>query len=144
MGIESFTLGPSSLYIFDEAGAFTSGVPVAECFGDIPFSTDAELKYNFEFETPLVQEFAGGGWSIDVGLLQTISGQSSKYSIEFYADVEVPARKHRKKRINKKWLKRYGYKTVRRKISLQCDQIAITPDEDGLGVGFDVEGAKYL
>jgi len=25
---------------------------------------------------------------------------------------DVQARKHRKKRINKKWLKRYGYKTV--------------------------------
>lgn len=38
------------------------------------------------------------------------SSKPDSYSIQFY--VMVQARKHKKKRINKKWLKRYGYKCV--------------------------------
>lgn len=39
---------------------------------------------------------------------------------EYYCDI-VQARKHRKKRINKKWLKRYGMKSVPRKDLLIFD-----------------------
>ncbi len=42
---------------------------------------------------------------------------------------EVPRRTHRKRRINKKWLKRYGYKTVLDdgKILLFGDCVFATP-----------------
>lgn len=118
--------------------------PVYDMSCDIPLSTDAEMDYNFEFETPLAQQFTANSWIVDTNLLSLISEQPKKFHLGYEADIQVQARGHRKKRINKKWLKRYGYKTVRRKVKLQCEQITMTPDDDGLGVRFGVEGVRYV
>lgn len=142
MPTDNFTMGPGQLYILDEASTFMIDAPAAECRMDFPLSVDAEPSYDFEFKTPVVQEFMGMGYLVDTSLLGIGSGRPNGYYIEYYADIQVQARRHRKKRIDKKWLKRYGYKTVRRKIRLKCDQITMTPDDDGLGVRFDVEGVK--
>lgn len=145
MGTDNYSMGPGQLYIMDEASTFMIDAPATECHMDIPFSADAEPDYNFEFKTTLVQEFMGIGYLVNEDLLQIISGRGNgRYYLEYYADIQVQARRHRKKRIDKKWLKRYGYKTVRRKIRLKCDQITMTPDDGGLGVRFDVEGVSYV
>lgn len=34
------------------------------------------------------------------------------YDCEIYEEKKIPNRKHKKKRIAKKWLKRYGYYTI--------------------------------
>lgn len=39
-----------------------------------------------------------------------ISGKPDSYTIQYSKIVQ--ARKHKKKRINKKWIKRYGYKQI--------------------------------
>ena len=44
-------------------------------------------------------------------LLEDLFGKPTSYNIEFTK--YIPVRHHKKKRINKKWLKRYGYKPVR-------------------------------
>ena len=40
--------------------------------------------------------------------------QDGRYFVEKYAEIPkvVPARTHKKRRIKKKWEKRYGYKTI--------------------------------
>lgn len=40
--------------------------------------------------------------------------EDGRYFVEKYAEIPkiVQVRKHKKKRINKKWAKRYGYKTI--------------------------------
>lgn len=142
MGTDNYTMGPGQLYIMDEASTFMIDAPAAECRMDIPLSAEAEPDYNFEFRAPLVQEFMGMGYLVDEGLLRSVSEQPQGFYLEYYADIQIQARRHRKKRIDKKWLKRYGYKTVRRKIRLKCDQLTMTPDDDDMGVRFDVEGVK--
>ena len=49
-------------------------------------------------------------YSDDLGILEKIDKQPTAYDIQ-YVEI-VQARKHRKKRTNKKCLKRYGYKKV--------------------------------
>lgn len=145
MGIENCSFGPSQLYIMDEADTFMIDAPAAECHMDIPLSVDAEPSYEYEFNIPVVQEFTATGSFVNEDLLQAISGRGNgHYYLEYYADIQVQAHRHRKKRIDKKWLKRYGYKTVRRKFRLKCDQLTMTPDDDGLGVRFDAEGVRYV
>lgn len=39
-----------------------------------------------------------------------ISGKPDSYTIQYFKIVQT--RKHKKKRINKKWIKRYGYKQI--------------------------------
>lgn len=116
MGTENYTMEPGTIYIMDRDGITALEAPIQDVTYDIPLSADAEPSYDLEIRTPVVQEFMGLGYVVDGGLLQAISGQPHGYYIEYYADIQVQARRHRKKRIDKKWLKRYGYKTVRRKI----------------------------
>lgn len=39
-----------------------------------------------------------------------ISGKPDLYTVQYSKTIQV--RKHKKKRINKKWIKRYGYKQI--------------------------------
>lgn len=66
----------------------------------------AELKFEADINIPLVHKIAG----VDL----TYPGVQS-ISAEFSEPYQVQRRKHRKKRINKKWAKRYGYVTKYRK-----------------------------
>lgn len=59
------------------------------------------------------------------------------FDIEFdaHVPVTVQSRKHKKHRINKKWLKRYGYKTIYQKIKIKMSDCEIDMHEDGLEIG---------
>lgn len=137
MGIDIFTFfGAGEIYITNSSGDTIMEAPVYGMTCDVPLSADAEVDYGFECTA------SASGCVINGDLFNQLAGQPSGYYLEYYADIQIQARRHRKKRIDKKWLKRYGYKTVRRKIRLKCDQLTMTPDDDGLGVRFDVEGVK--
>ena len=47
---------------------------------------------------------------INVNLLSKLFTQEKSNTFDIQYTIMVQARRHRKKRINKKWLKRYGYK----------------------------------
>jgi hypothetical protein len=49
----------------------------------------------------------------------------------YYKPVIVQARRHKKKRINKKWLKRYGYKNIYMREEIKLDECEVMPNEDG-------------
>ena len=48
------------------------------------------------------------------------------FYVEYYIPIMIQARWHKKPRINKKWLKRYGMK--KDKVLVRCDVNSITPD----------------
>lgn len=58
----------------------------------------------------------------------------NKFTLEFDTTWFVQARKHKKKRINKKWLKRYGYKEVTGRKKMKVKNFKADPDKyiDGL------------
>lgn len=60
--------------------------------------------------------------------IQTIEGLGYKILITEYITRDIQRRTHRKKRINKKWLKRYGMKIVpdNTKISLVNNTLMMT------------------
>lgn len=51
---------------------------------------------------------------------------SEPFYIEYYVPILIQARWHKKSRINKKWLKRYGMK--RDKVLVKCDVDSISPN----------------
>ena len=51
---------------------------------------------------------------------------SKPFYVEYYIPILIQARWHKKRRINKKWLKRYGMKED--KILVRCDVDSIGPD----------------
>lgn len=113
--IPKLTLGSGSLYIKDEFLANT--FPLVE-ISDEPFPqyvrsfnladpASAEATFEAEIDIPMVHRFSG---IFDASML---GGQS--FSAEFSEPYQEQRRKHKKKRINKKWAKRYGYVTKYRK-----------------------------
>lgn len=46
-------------------------------------------------------------------LQKFVSDDNAQISLEYRSIDVVPARRHRKKRIQKKWIKRYGYKVIK-------------------------------
>lgn len=74
--------------------------------------------------------------------LEKLFGNDQKtYNIEANGTrpVMVQARKHKAKRINKKWLKRYGYREIQVPIHMKLDDCTITSNEFGENC-FCVEG----
>lgn len=104
--IPEITLGSGSLYIDNEK--FGKLVEIHD--GEFPQyiksfhlanPADAEATFEAEIDIPTFHRFYGG---IDTSIL---GGQS--FSAEFSEPYQEQRRKHKKKRINKKWAKRYGY-----------------------------------
>lgn len=67
----------------------------------------AEATFEAEIDIPMVHRFSG---VFDASMLGAQS-----FSAEFSEPYQEQRRKHKKKRINKKWAKRYGYVTKYRK-----------------------------
>lgn len=73
---------------------------------------DKDNKYKFN----MVGAEIRGTLDVDPQALEKIiypKDNVFKMEINGLAEQRVQARKHKKKRINKKWLKRYGYKTIK-------------------------------
>ena len=68
--------------------------------------TSAEAVFEVEFDAPMYRELIG----IDLA-----APGAQSFSAEFSEPYQEQRRKHKKKRINKKWAKRYGYVTKFRK-----------------------------
>jgi hypothetical protein len=68
----------------------------------IPLSADAEASFECEINRPLFERFFG----VDLSIPHNIS-----FSLVLSKPYFEQVRKHRKKRINKKWAKRYGFRT---------------------------------
>lgn len=110
--IPKLTLGSGSLYIKDEY--LTNNLPDITFPGDdipeyvrsfnLADPTSAEATFEVEVDAPMFKKIVG----IDLSNAQS-------FSAEYSEPYQEQRRKHKKKRINKKWAKRYGYVTKFRK-----------------------------
>ena len=80
------------------------------------------MEINTEYQTT----FTVKNVVINEDLFSKLLGVNQKPKWSFYYDHQIQRRKHRKKRINKKWAKRYGYRNVMTKIGLE--EFNITED----------------
>ena len=69
----------------------------------IPLSASAEATFECEVNVPLLEKLVG----VDLASTRDCTG----YTLECKKPYPVQIRRHKKKRINKKWAKRYGYVT---------------------------------
>lgn len=65
-----------------------------------------------------------------LGYDRALQPSQSSILMTYYKRVIVQARRHKKKRINKKWLKRYGYKTIYVRDEMKLDDCNVTFIED--------------
>ena len=116
--IPGITLGSGSFYIKDTLLNIQTEIPDSPIRIDDEFPkyirswnladpASAEATFEAEIDIPMVHRFSG---VFDASML---GGQS--FSAEFSEPYQEQRRKHKKKRINKKWAKRYGYVTKYRK-----------------------------
>ena len=95
-----------------------------------PVSIEAEANFECDIDTKILKKLTG----IDLAHGSDITG----CTVLFNQPVKVQARRHKKKRINKKWAKRYGYKTVFKSVKLE--EACIKPNENG----FDILGRNSI
>ena len=95
-----------------------------------PMSVEAEANFECDIDAKMLKKLTG----IDLAHGSDITG----CTVLFRQPVQVQVRRHKKKRINKKWAKRYGYKTVFKSIKLE--EAYVEPNENG----FDILGKNFI
>lgn len=114
--LSGITLGSGSFYLKDE---FLTDNPPLIDIPDEPFPqyvrsfnlanpASAEFELEAEIDIPILHRLST---TIDASILSGAQTISAIYSEPY----QEQRRKHKKKRINKKWAKRYGYVTKFRK-----------------------------
>ena len=95
-----------------------------------PMSIEAEANFECDIDAKTLKKLTG----IDLAHGSDFTG----CTVLFRQPVQVQVRRHKKKRINKKWAKRYGYKTVFKSIKLE--EAYVKPNENG----FDILGKNFI
>lgn len=126
MGVFYFGDGNKFLGI-GEIGELTFDEEIPEYVKDIryPLSDKAELTCEVEVNAPLFARAVGG---VDIAQL---NGDCTSFTIEGKVPRQVQVRRHKKKRINKKWAKRYGFKTIFETIRLT--NVEFNREDDTIG-----------
>lgn len=91
-----------------------------------PLSASAEMSFECEVNPRLFETLTG----VDLSQHRDLTG----FTVECLAPHRVQVRRHKKKRINKKWAKRYGYVTKFKKIRMIDTQYVQRGDD------FEFEG----
>lgn len=100
-------LDPNALKGFPDVSFDASGVP--------HYITSIAPKLSASVEFTMEAEIDGDALA---NLLGFHMAAGKNFTVEYSEPILVQARRHHKKRIDKKWRKRYGYKTIFRKKQL--------------------------
>ena len=87
-----------------------------------PMSADAEISFECDIDTSLFAKLTG----VDLAR----GRDATCASVIFQKPYQVQRRRHKKKRINKKWAKRYGYVTKFK--TYQLEDVHIEQNEGAL------------
>lgn len=99
-------------------------ISLIDCINRETFNVNAEPSFNVTLDDSLC---------INNALLsQLIYGYNdiNKVDLEYYTEKVVLARRNKKRRIQKKWIKRYGYKIIREKHTMRDMTIEQINDSD--------------
>jgi hypothetical protein len=126
MGVENnIAFGSGTFYIDASKIGAIEAMKVTEYsedrhFKGMAFTTASTAEFECEVDGPLLSELAG----LD---------SDPTFKMEYDGIMYEQVRKHKKKRINKKWAKRYGYREVPCHINLENARV-ITDSENGFVV----------
>lgn len=95
-----------------------------------PMPVEAEANFECDIDAKTLKKLTG----IDLAHGSDITD----CTVLFHQPVQIQVRRHKKKRINKKWAKRYGYKTAFKSIKLE--EAYVEPNENG----FDILGRNFI
>lgn len=87
-----------------------------------PLSGNEEMTFECDIDPRLF----GARTGVD---LSRFPDNTSGFTLEFQSPYLVQIRRHRKKRINKKWAKRYGHKTMFK--SVRFTECSLISEQDG-------------
>lgn len=107
---QNMTLGPGTLYIKNEP----IGPIIPELNIDYPPDDTQHIRFPLHTPEPIEFELES---TVDIPTLSILTGEeflggSKTFSLQYTGTRLEQVRKHKKKRINKKWAKRYGYREV--------------------------------
>lgn len=95
-----------------------------DCINADTFNINAEMSFTLKLDDSV---------QVNDALLQQLcfgNNNPNKVDLEYYIEKSVPAKRNKKRRIQKKWIKRYGYKTIREKHTMKDMTIAQINDSD--------------
>lgn len=132
--IPSFTFGSGNLYINNEKYKTTVHEvdPVIDGLLDTGKRINYRLTEAIEFELKT---------TLDVPVLNMLTGPGTPargFTLAYEGTYKEQIRKHKKKRINKKWAKRYGYREVPCLYKMENAKLL----DDGLG-GFEFRADSF-
>jgi hypothetical protein len=117
-----FDMGMGSFSLIDSA----TGEKVMESIPVLESRIECKLSTDIKQECTLTMDNV----EVSPELLNIIIGNPEcNGEIEGIYKRVVQAKKHKKKRINKKWLKRYGYKEIDVPVHFKMDECTMTKDE---------------
>ena len=140
---------PNSFQMLDtntlEPIAEFSGIKEVTIESEVEPSSLSKEKLSFTHEASFECELIDSSLFIDS--LYNLSNEPPR--IEYYIPILIQARWHKKKRINKKWLKRYGMK--KDEILVKCNVDSISPDNsydpynliESKGYNFELSNIRY-
>lgn len=87
-----------------------------------PLSANDEINFECDVNPQLYEKLMG----IDLAHNHDLTN----FTIECKTSYQVQIRKHKKKRVNKKWAKRYGYKTMFKTVRITDAKFESRTDDD--------------
>lgn len=99
------------------------------------FSTTPEIS--FEFECGCNEKFVGRILGYDPGL-----GPDATCTVICTGPYEIHIKRHKKKRINKKWNKRYGEKTITKFKKYELSDVRV--EQNGSHLDFIGQDIRYI
>lgn len=98
------------------------------------------------FTDELKTAFTGTCTTVNMNLVDELSKPSnaSQFDVEWQIPILTNARWHKKTRIRKKWLKRYGYKEDTIKVTSLATNVSHTVDCDCGVFNMDVDSIEYV
>ena len=106
---------------------FRIGDYTIDAFSESIFSADSEPEYSPVILSTKQYEFECASNLNMLDISGTIHWRDGRYTMEYVTEIMMQARWHKKKRINKKWLKRYGMRSE--KIAMIADVMQFDQDE---------------
>ena len=115
------------------------GIPFTE---EVKLSADEKLPRTYFFNTPQLSFEAENIEFTEYGKSWFSEQHQYNFIIEYEIPIMIQARWHKKKRINKKWLKRYGMKPDVVKVKSNANVGEYHPDDSTFEC--DVDNIEYI